>query len=66
MDKILAQQLEFLKIADELKNVQRQTLLADKSRRENVAEHSWHIALMALTLFEHAEVRISWALGRIR
>jgi len=30
--------------------------LADKSRRENVAEHSWHTALMALTLFEHAEI----------
>jgi len=56
MNEILIQQLEFLKIADELKNVQRQTLLADKSRRENVAEHSWHIALMALTLFEHAEI----------
>ena len=56
MDKILAQQLEFLKIADELKTVQRQTLLTDKSRRENVAEHSWHIALMTLTLFEHAEI----------
>jgi len=49
----LKQQLEFLKIADELKNVQRQTLLANKSRHENVAEHSWHIALMAMTLFEH-------------
>jgi putative hydrolase of HD superfamily len=56
MNDILSKQLEFLKIADELKNVQRQTLLVDKSRRENVAEHSWHIALMALTLYEHAEI----------
>jgi len=56
MDKTLMQQLEFLKIADELKSVYRATVLVNQSRQENVAEHSWHTALMAMTLFEHAEV----------
>ncbi|MCL2225829.1 MAG: HD domain-containing protein [Defluviitaleaceae bacterium] len=51
---MLQQQLEFLKIADELKNVERQTRLVSNPRHENSAEHSWHIALMALTLHEHA------------
>jgi putative hydrolase of HD superfamily len=56
LNKTLAQQLEFLKIADELKNVERQTLLMNKTRQENSAEHSWHIALMAVTLLEHSAV----------
>jgi putative hydrolase of HD superfamily len=53
---MLAKQLEFLKIADELKNVERQTSLVNKSRRENVAEHSWHIALIAMTFFEYVAI----------
>ena len=40
--------LEFLILADKMKSVYRQTLLTDKSRRETDAEHSWHIALMAM------------------
>ncbi len=56
----LAQQLQFILEADQLKNVQRRNLLADGSRMENSAEHSWHLALMALLLAEHAneEVRL--------
>lgn len=50
----LAQQLEFLVEIDRLKGVLRQTLLTDKSRRENSAEHTWHLALMASVLAEHA------------
>ena len=50
----LARQLEFLAEADKMKSVFRQTLVMDMSRRENDAEHSWHIALMALTLFEYS------------
>ena len=50
----LKQQLNFIIEADKMKSVMRQTLLADKSREESDAEHSWHIALMALTLLEHA------------
>jgi putative hydrolases of HD superfamily len=50
----LAQQLAFLLEADGLKVVERRNPLADTSRRENAAEHSWHIALFALVLAEHA------------
>ena len=49
----IAKQLEFLAIADNMKQVFRQTTLIDGSRYENNAEHSWHLALMAMTLFEH-------------
>jgi putative hydrolase of HD superfamily len=50
----LNRQLEFVLELDRLKGVQRQTLLADRSRRENSAEHSWHLAAMTLALGEHA------------
>lgn len=54
----LAQQLKFILTADELKNIQRQNLLVDGSRRENSAEHSWHLALMAVLLAEHSRQAI--------
>jgi len=47
-------QIAFLVDADRLKGVLRQTLLCDRSRRENSAEHSWHLSLMATVLAEHA------------
>ena len=50
----LQRQLGFLLEIDRLKTVLRQTLLLDGSRRENDAEHSWHLAMMALVLAEHA------------
>lgn len=50
----LAQQIRFLREIDGLKTVLRMTSVADRSRRENSAEHSWHIATMAVTLAEHA------------
>lgn len=53
IDRISAQ-LAFLTEADRLKSVNRATTLCDASRRENSAEHSWHIALYALTMAEHA------------
>lgn len=53
----LEQQLQFLKETDKMKNVERQTLLVDQSRRETDAEHSWHFALMAMTLFEHVGIK---------
>ena len=51
----LEQQLIFIREIDKVKNVFRQTYLADKNRKENDAEHSWHIAIMALLLQEYAE-----------
>ncbi len=50
----LEQQLAFLTEADKLKSTLRATQLCDGSRRENSGEHSWHIALYAMTLAEHA------------
>ena len=50
----LDRQVGFLLEADRLKTVLRQSTLTDRSRRENSAEHSWHLALMALVLAEHA------------
>ncbi|HEY9763534.1 MAG TPA: HD domain-containing protein [Trichocoleus sp.] len=54
MTQRLQQQITFICEIDRLKTILRQTLLMDGSRRENSAEHSWHLALMALTLAEHA------------
>lgn len=50
----LTQQLQFIIEIDKLKGVLRRSYLMDGSRRENSAEHSWHLALLALTLAEHA------------
>ena len=48
-------QIEFILEVDKLKQIQRRTMLLDCSRRENSAEHSWHIALIVLILSEYAE-----------
>ena len=40
--------LAFIAEIDKLKNILRQTLLHDESRRENSAEHSWHLATAVL------------------
>ncbi|MBW4451654.1 MAG: HD domain-containing protein [Nostoc indistinguendum CM1-VF10] len=50
----LTQQIQFIIEIDQLKQVMRQTLLTDGSRRENSAEHSWHLAVMASVLAEYA------------
>lgn len=50
----LDKQLFFIAEVDKIKLILRQTLLTDGSRRENDAEHSWHLALMASILEEHA------------
>lgn len=50
----LEKQLQFLREIDRLKTVVRQSPLLDRSRKENSAEHSWHLALYALVLSEYA------------
>ena len=50
----LDQQLKFSAEIDKMTGVFRRTLLIDKSRRENDAEHSWHIAVMAMLFEEYA------------
>ncbi len=51
----LKQQIEFILEVDKLKHVLRQTILLDRSRRENSAEHSWHIALLVFVLAEYSK-----------
>ncbi|MEX2416535.1 MAG: HD domain-containing protein [Paenibacillaceae bacterium] len=50
----LKQQIDFLMEIDKLKLILRRTLVTDKSRFENTAEHSWHLAMFAMMLCEHA------------
>ena len=57
----LDRQLSFIVEIDRLKGVLRQNSLADGSRHENSAEHSWHVALLALVLAEYAAAPIDVA-----
>jgi putative hydrolases of HD superfamily len=54
-DERLEAQLAFLLEADKLKGVERRNLVLGGERRENTAEHSWHLALFALVLAEHSD-----------
>lgn len=54
----LDRQLEFLMHIDRLKGVIRQSPLIDEPRRENSAEHSWHLGMYAVVLAEYAEGRV--------
>ena len=51
----LEQQIAFIVEIDKVKNIFRQTYLSDANRKENDAEHSWHIAIMAILLQEYME-----------
>lgn len=63
----LSRQLEFIIEIDKLKQILRQTVLIDKSRQENDAEHSWHLAMMVMILKEYAPegVRIDRAMKMV-
>lgn len=54
IDPRLERQLAFIQELDRLKGVLRQTRVLDGARQENSAEHSWHLALCAVLLAEHA------------
>lgn len=51
----LQQQIDFIKEIDKIKFIQRRTRLIHSDRPENDAEHSWHLAMMAIVLAEHAK-----------
>ena len=53
-DPALGDRIRFVFEMDKLKTELRQTALADGSRRENSAEHSWHLAMVALAMAPHA------------
>ncbi|QQT25180.1 HD domain-containing protein [Sphingobacterium spiritivorum] len=54
----LLKQIDFIKEIDKLKYIQRKTKLFNSDRNENDAEHSWHLALMAMVLVQHANEKI--------
>ena len=54
----LSQTVEFCKLIDREKFVQRRTYLSDGDRLENDAEHAWHMAVMALLLSEYANEKV--------
>ena len=58
MEERLKKQLEFILEADKSKFIGRQTYLSDGIRKENDAEHSWHLALMTALLSEYAKEKI--------
>lgn len=57
-DDRLARQITFLMEADKLKTIIRRTPLIDSSRRENSAEHSWHLVLTAMVMREYTSVEV--------
>ncbi|RYH69170.1 MAG: HD domain-containing protein [Alcaligenaceae bacterium] len=59
----LDKQLAFLREIDRLKTVIRQSPLLDRSRKENSAEHSWHLAVYALVLNAYASGSVN--IGRV-
>lgn len=59
----LSDQMRFILEIDKLKGVIRRSYLVGVERKENSAEHSWHLAVMAMTLEEHANEAVD--IGRV-
>ena len=54
----LLKQMAFIREVDKEKTIFRQTWLTDGTRKENDAEHSWHLAMMAMLLSEYANEKV--------
>lgn len=54
----LIKQIAFIKEIDKIKYILRRTKLFNSDRRENDAEHSWHLAMMAIVLKDHADAEV--------
>lgn len=61
----IQKEIDFIVAIDALKNVQRRNYNADDSRRENTAEHSWQIIILAQILFPYAKNRANIDLLRV-
>ena len=61
MNERLQKQIDFIVKIDEEKNILRQTHLSCHGRRENDAEHAWHMAIMAYLLQEYSNEKIDIA-----
>lgn len=55
----IQKQIKFAITIDEMKNIFRRNLIADGSRRENDAEHSWHLAMLAMLLEEYSAEKVN-------
>lgn len=58
MTERLEKQLDFILELDKLKNIKRRSYVADGSDHEDDAQHSWHLALMAMLLSEYAKEKV--------
>ncbi|MBR5164032.1 MAG: HD domain-containing protein [Ruminococcus sp.] len=54
MNDRIKKQLDFMLELDKMKNLYRQTYVLHEDRKENDAEHSWHLAILAILLSEYA------------
>ena len=54
MDNRLQKQIAFMLELDKMKNLYRQTYVLHEDRKENDAEHSWHLAILAFMLAEYS------------
>ncbi len=54
MDSRLQKQIAFMLELDKMKNLYRQTYVLHENRKENDAEHSWHLAILAFMLAEYS------------
>ena len=61
--RTIKEQLDFILEIDKEKNILRQTHLSDHGRRENDAEHAWHMAIMAYLLKEYSNEPIDAGKG---
>ena len=57
-DEKLRKQIKFALVIDEMKNIFRRNLIIDGSRRENDAEHSWNLAMLAMLFEEYSAEKV--------
>ena len=55
----LEKQIDFILELDKMKNLYRQTYVLHEDRKENDAEHSWHLGIMAFLLAEHSDMPVN-------
>ena len=58
-------QISFIMELDKIKKITRQTYLSDGSRKENDAEHSWHLALMAFVFADYANEKLRQRVSQV-
>lgn len=57
-DEKLQKQIKFAIVIDEMKNIFRRNLIIDGTRRENDAEHSWNLAMLAMLFEEYSTEKV--------